>query len=174
MLKKIGMALLLAVSSVGVNAAPSSLDLTDDQLYVLNRAYELGQNMDYGMTFAAIALTESQAGKDLVNNVSGDYGVFQNNLHYTVRGLERKLGYKMTAKQVRDLKKGLIENMELSASMTEMNLKYWQEVHGKKAWSKIIASYNAGFNYRGKDGQTYLSKVKANMRKLQNCDCIEQ
>lgn len=173
MLKKICIALLLVCGFANASAS-TKLDLNDNQRYVVNRAYELGQSMDYGMTFAAIALTESQAGEDLVNNVSGDYGVFQNNLHYTVRGLEKKLGYKMSAKQIRDLKKSLIENMELSASMTEMNLKYWQEVHGKKAWSKIIASYNAGFNYRGKDGQTYLAKVKANMRKLQKCDCIAE
>ncbi|ADM79909.1 Vs.1 conserved hypothetical protein [Aeromonas phage phiAS5] len=173
MLKKFALLLALMGSAFNANAT-NDLDLNENQLYVVNRAYELGQSMDYGMTFAAIALTESQAGEDLVNNVSGDYGVFQNNLRYTVRAIEKETGYKMSPKQVRDLKKGLIENMELSASMTELNLKYWQSVHGKKSWSKVIASYNAGFNYRGKDGQTYLAKVKSNMRKLQNCDCIAQ
>lgn len=156
--------------------------LTPNQSYVVNRAYEIGSTIplgeytgsNYGMTYAALALTESSAGQSLVNEKSGDYGVFQNNLKYTVRALEQKIDRKMTKKEVRHLKTSLVNNMELSASMTAINIEFWEKVHGKRSWSKIVASYNAGYAYNGEVGQNYLAKVKSNMKLLKKCRCIKE
>jgi len=153
--------------------------LTTEQQYVVNRAYEIGSTIprgvsDYGMTYAAIALTESSAGQSLVNNKTGDYGVFQNNLKYTVKAVEQIRGTKMTNKEIKDFKKHLTNNLEFSASMTGINIEFWEKVHGKHNWSKIISSYNAGYNYQGEAGQNYLAKVKNNMRLLKKCNCIKE
>lgn len=168
--------LLLTSTTTAVNAMSTKECnfLNDDQKAVVTRAYQLGEDIDYGMTFAAIALTESNAGENLINKKSGDYGVFQNNLKYTVRSLEQIQGRKMTRAEVNNLRSNLITNMELSASMAQVNIDFWKKVHGDESWSKIIASYNAGYNYSGSKGQEYLTKVKTNLRKLKNCDCIER
>lgn len=167
----------------GFVSQPEKCDfLNQQQSYVVNRAYEIGSTVplgeytgsNYGMTYAAIALTESSAGQRLVNEKSGDYGVFQNNLKYTVKALEQKLDKKMTNKEVRHLKKQLTNDLELSASMTGINIEFWEKVHGKHAWSKIVASYNAGYNYNGDVGQEYLTKVKSNMKLLKKCKCIKE
>ena len=152
--------------------------LTTEQQYVVNRAYELGSTIprgvsDYGMTYAAIALTESSAGQFLVNSKTGDYGVFQNNLKYTVKAVEQKRGFKMSNKEVKEFKRHLTNSLEFSASMTGINIEFWEKVHGKQNWSKIIASYNAGYSYNDEVGKQYLTKVKTNMRLLKKCNCIK-
>ena len=174
-LKKIGIFSLLLLSTT-VNAMPTKecTFLNEDQKQVVTRAYQLGEDSDYGMTLAAIALTESTAGERLVNNVSGDYGVFQNNLKNTVRMIEQRTGSRMSYRQIQGLKKNLIANMDESGMYAQMNIEFWEQVHGKEAWSKIVASYNAGYNYSGSKGQTYLAEVKNNLRKLRNCNCIER
>ena len=169
---KKGMVGLLALFAVTANATKCDF-LDDDQKFVVNRAYELGQKSGYGMTLAALALTESSAGKYLINNVSQDYGVFQNNIKYTSRRIEQITGAPMNKRQVANLKKNLATDIHESATYALLELEFWAARHNYN-WKRTIASYNAGFAWSGKAGQTYLAKVSKNLRLLESCNCIQK
>lgn len=172
LIKYIGL-VTLVLTSLSVNAAEdrkcSFLD--DEQKYVVTRAYEIGSEVGYADTLAAIALTESDAGKNLVNARSGDYGVFQNNIKYTVRRIEQLTGAPMSNRQIRGLKKTLVTDMEESATYSIMELTYWAKRHNNN-WRKTIASYNEGHDWRSKKAQNYVASVSRNMQRLKSCNCI--
>lgn len=172
LMKQLGL-VTLVLTSLSVNAAEDRTCsfLDDEQKYVVTRAYEIGADVGYADTLAAIALTESEAGKNLVNARSGDYGVFQNNIKYTVRRIEQITGAPMSRKQISGLKKTLVSDMEESATYSIMELNYWAKRHNNN-WRKTIASYNEGHDWNSRKAQKYVARVSRNMQKLKSCNCI--
>ncbi|QAY01184.1 transglycosylase SLT domain protein [Aeromonas phage Aswh_1] len=161
--------ILLSLTSLTANAVVyENKELTENQIYTIQRAYELGNESGYGLTLAAIALTESRAGVNLINKKSGDYGVFQNNLRSTTKRIEQLTGSKMSYRSRIKLRNELINSMESSANYALMELDYWKKVRGGN-WRKVVESFNAGYG----SNKTYVETVAQNVRFLRNCDCIK-
>lgn len=166
--------ILLLLTSISANAVMyENRELSDDQIYTIQRAYELGEPTGYGLTLAAIALTESRAGKFLINNRTGDYGVFQNNLKYTAKRVEILTGSKMSWKSRQLLRKELINSMESSANYALMELDYWRDVR-KGDWKMVVKSYNAGYSPNSPAGIEYYERVAKNIKFLRSCGCYRQ
>ncbi|ADQ53426.1 Vs.1 conserved transglycosylase SLT domain protein [Aeromonas phage 65] len=166
--------ILLLLTSISANAVMyENRELTENQIYTIQRAYELGESSGYGLTLAAIALTESKAGKFLINNRTGDYGVFQNNLKYTVKRVEQLTGSKMGWKHQRKLRSELIASMETSANYALMELEYWKEVRNGD-WKMVVKSYNAGYSPNSSAGIEYYERVAKNIKFLRSCGCYRQ
>lgn len=166
--------LLAAIMLLSTSAIASpSLKLDVDQIDTLNRAYQIGESKDLGLTLAAIAMTESSAGKYKSNDVTGDYGVFQTNLKYTVKAIEQKTGAKMSWRQVRNLKQRLIDDMDTSGTHALIALEYWLDRHNGD-WSKAVRSYNAGNNWNSSAGKEYLTKVTKNLRLIKQNNVIQK
>ena len=161
---------LLILSSLTANAVIyQNRELTDEQIYTIQRSYELGESSGYGLTLAAIALTESHAGVNIKNDKSGDYGVFQNNLKSTVKRVEQLTGAKMTWRERQRFKKELLSSMETSGNYALMELQFWDKSRSGN-WRKVVESYNAGY---GKNPD-YVDKVAKNLKFLRSCGCIQR
>lgn len=131
---------------------------TPEQLLTMQRAYEAGDKIDMNYTMAAIALQESNAGEQLVNHRTRDYGVFQNHLK-TVASREG-------VKPSKHLANKLVKNFDYSADHAVKELEYWKQVR-KDRLQDVLASYNAGFNMKA--GRKYANEVMDKIAMLQNC-----
>lgn len=131
---------------------------TPEQLLTMQRAYEAGDKIDMNYTMAAIALQESNAGEQLVNHRTKDYGVFQNHLK-TVASREG-------VKPSKHLANKLVKNFDYSAEHAVKELEYWKQVR-KDRLQEVLASYNAGFNLKA--GRKYANEVMEKIAMLQNC-----
>lgn len=168
MVKKIVLGLFMFFSIAANAHEDPTKDLTDEQKYVLVRAYEIGNERGYGLTLAAIALKESRAGKYLVNNRSKDYGVFQNNIKSTTRRIEMLTGHKMDWKTVQALKTELVSSLETSANYAMMELEYWDRVH-KGNWRRVVESYNAGYGRN----PVYVEAIAKNIQYLKKSKILK-
>lgn len=138
--------------------------LTSSQIKTLKMSYEYGEDnlgKGWGKVMVGIAHKESQFGKFVVNNKTQDYGVFQNHLKTVVK--RNKIKYPVKAK------KRLIRDFHYSADESRKEIEFWKKVHGEKNLKKILASYNAGYNYKGAAGQTYMKEVTKSIKLMQTC-----
>ena len=138
--------------------------LTVNQIKTLNMSYRYGEEnlgKGWGKVMVGIAHRESQLGVKLINNKTKDYGVFQNHLKTVVK----RNNIKSPAKA----KKRLINDFHYSADESRKEIEFWKKVHGEKNIKKILASYNAGYNYNGTKGKTYSKDVLDSVKLMQAC-----
>jgi len=157
--------LLCCFLPVGVQA-DSCPRLTDSQVSVLQRSYDLGKDADMGWTLAAIAYRESSAGRFLIDASGPSFGAHQ----ILLRTATRRMNI-TDSMQKNILAQRLVEDVDLSASLALEELKFWRRLHGNN-WNNLWASYNAGYNYRGTSGQKYAKMIGKHIKQLKNCKTI--
>lgn len=136
------------------------------QKHNLSFAYSYGEPYDLGYTLAAIALTESNAGKWRLNVRTNDLGLFQINATTAENTLKLERYYDKL-----ELHQDLIYNDRLGAEIAVSVLKHFKH----RGWKGMVMSYNEGNRWlRDKQSKTkaekYLTKVSSSVKILQQCE----
>lgn len=116
----------------------------------------------------AIAVVESEFGRYNINLKDPSCGI----THININTYMKRHNLEDTVFNRNKACQDLINSPALSVANTIEELLYWQEQHCKNnkctqaQWLKVWASYNAGWNYDGKQGQTYARKIQELVRKV--------
>ena len=146
--------------------ADSVESYSEDQLYILAKSKMYGYQYDVQYTMAAIASIESEAGLDVINVDSEDFGIWQNN----IKSVLSRHSLKKTSANKNRFASKLVKDERFAAQETIDELRFWMKVHGKD-WRKIWSSYNCGYNYDSKKAVDYASKIRkkiAEIKKFEN------
>jgi hypothetical protein len=158
--------LFFVLSSANALECPA---FSENQLKVLNKAFEYGVEFDLSHTLAVIALSESSAGVKLVNDKSRDYGVFQANRHYLCiqEGADTEGSCNSAVLNV-------VVDMEFAAKHALITLKYWRNYHKNSFdwYNLMIRSYNEGFSYNGPAADIYIALFRKNMKIINDCTTV--
>ena len=126
---------------------------------MLKNIYEFGKPYDLGYSLAAIAWKESNVGKFMINLQDPSCGFFHNNINTVMS----RRGITDTPFNRNVLCQKLINDVPYSASEAVAELAYWRTVH-KTNYTKIWASYNAGWSYT--NGLNYSQDIKNRIKVL--------
>ena len=150
----------IGIAYVHADECAPLFSITDNQWDVLQQAYDTGAPHDLGNTMAAIAWTESTAGKYKVNTHSKDFGVMQNNIKTAVarRNVQGRYATKELITQ-------LVVNDQLSIDLALEELLYWK-TH-TDSWANMVSAYNNGWAY--KHGTVYLEEISKSTRLMMKC-----
>lgn len=144
--------LLLLIYSI------SLLALDTSQQTVKNYVFQKGKQFNLEYTLTAIAWEESQYGKYKINLKDPSCGIFQIMPKYLINRTELEDTHWNHSR----LCERLIIDNDFSISAAILELKYWENYWKSKGvdrvWSRMVASYNGGFN-ANLDSE-YLSKIK--------------
>ena len=122
--------------------------MPEEKFKKLLQAYVYGIIHDWEFTLPAIAWKESNFNTKAVSKV-GALGTYQVMPRYHAKASGEKVEY---------VKKKLIKDQVYASTASANNLNYWKWYHGDEAYTKILASYNAGFNVKA--GLEYAKDVK--------------
>ena len=136
-------------------------NLSNDQRYIMVKTFMLAKKYDYEYTMTAIAWQESDFGKYVINLQDPSFGVF----HNLIESVANRHNVKGKWHKSR-LAEALIKDYNFSFVEALSELKYWESVYKKQphSWSKIVSSYNSGWNY--KNGKEYLDRIKEKIKVL--------
>ena len=112
-------------------------------------------------TLMALAIKESSVGKNLVNPISNDYGLFQSN----IKSVIKRQKVSDTIYNRRYFANKLVYDVGFSTANAIVEIDYWKKVH-KNNWIKIWASYNTGWKYNSDIGIQYATSVFDIIKKL--------
>jgi hypothetical protein len=165
-MKNLILATLLVVFSTSSQARQCPVlayeGLTDNQMGVMYKAYQAGKEHDMAYSLAAIAWKESSAGKYMVNLQDPSAGAF----HITINNALVYLKWEDTNFNRNRAAQLLIEDFQLAANFAMINLQFWKDQYGSN-WTKIWASYNAGYNW--KNGVKYSQDIARKIKKIKLC-----
>ncbi|MDZ7817915.1 MAG: transglycosylase SLT domain-containing protein [Aliarcobacter sp.] len=130
-------------------------------ILILKKIKSLTDDNYMKYSLMAIAIKESSVGKNLVNNASKDYGLFQANIKSVIR--RQKVAD--TIYNRRYFAQKLVYDVGFSTANAIVEIDYWKKVH-KDNWIKIWASYNTGWNYSSDTGVKYATSVFDIIKKL--------
>ena len=139
----------------------NSLGLSKMDIEILKKIKSLTDDNYMKYTLMAIAIKESSVGKNLVNSVSNDYGLFQANIKSVIR--RQKVEDTITNR--RYFAQKLVYDVGFSTANAIVEIDYWKKVH-KDNWMKIWASYNTGWRYNSNTGVKYATSVFDIIKKL--------
>jgi hypothetical protein len=141
----------------------NSLGLSQKDIVILKKIKSLTDDKMMKYTLMALAIKESSVGKNQINLVTNDYGVFQGNIKSVIRrqNVEDNLNTR------KFLSKKLLSDAGFAMANAIEEVNYWRKVH-KENWPRIWASYNTGWNYKTKTGLAYSSDVFEIIKKLKN------
>lgn len=156
----IGVALATSVFAGTLKSDFQKLD--PNQKYVLNETFVKGKEFNLGLTMAAIAWHESQAGAIPVNLADPSCGVF----HNLITSVANRHGIRNTSFNRNVLCTRLVRDFDFSFSEALSELKYWENYYKKqpKAWEMTVRSYNAGFT--PENGGNYYKAIRSKVRFL--------
>lgn len=160
-MKKLLILFLIIFSLSSSTALANSLGLTKTDLIILNKIKSLTDEPMMKYTLMAIAIKESSVGKNQINYVSNDYGLFQSNIksvlrrQYVADNYQNRLFFA----------KKLLNDVGFATANAIVEIDYWRGVH-KDNWPKIWASYNTGWSYKGETGFNYASSILSIIKKL--------
>ena len=127
-MKKIIILFLLIVNLCYSN----SLGLTNTDIIILKKIKSLTNDNFMKYTLMAIAIKESSVGKQLINNVSKDYGLFQANIKSVIR--RQKVQDNIYNRNY--FAKKLVYDAGFSTANAIVEIDYWRNVH-KDNWIKV-------------------------------------
>lgn len=167
---------MLTLSGV-TTAADCQIDFSPEQIKTMQKSYDYAKREDLGYTLASIGWQESSAGVNLVGNwikpkthpeynMWRAYGTFHNLLK-TVMVREECDEYDTCGVFIRDR---LLYDFNFAASHAMKELNYWMRVRGGN-WSKAVASYYAGWQY--KRGDFYYKDIASKVKYLKRCKIIK-
>lgn len=145
---------------------PTACKIFDaSQKKVLRDAFNAGKKRKYSWTLAAIVWQETSAGKTLINWNDPSFGAFQINIKTAAKRYKA-----VTTGDQLILAEELHNNINMGAMAAMDELDFWKGVH-KGNWSKMVASYNGGYNWKGKHPQAYRNNLlkKVNFLKKNRC-----
>ena len=156
-MKKIIILFLLSITITFGN----SLGLSKMDIIILKKIKSLTDDNYMKYTLMAIAIKESSVGKNLINPISNDYGLFQAN----IKSVIKRQKVKDTIDNRKYFAQKLVYDVGFSTANAIVEIDYWKTVH-KDNWIKIWASYNTGWSYRTETGITYATSVFDIIKKL--------
>lgn len=142
--------------------------MSEGQLKVLTAAYTDGHRHGLGESMRAICWQESSCGIDLVNKedgTEGSYGYFGANPVIVATRVFKTWPNRPTNNQIAICKNALM-NFEYGSKQCVAELQYWLDEYLRGEWSKVWASYNAGYDYE--DGREYARDIKEKIMFLRN------
>lgn len=143
--------------------------MSDAQHSVAAWAYAFGQPHGFGETMRAIAWQESSFGADQDNpkdKHGGSYGIFGNGAKVVARRFRKEFPVGINEEsRLRLVIFRLKSDREFAAKACLAELRYWYREHGE-IWSRIWASYNAGWEWDSSDGRRYARQIKEKIKFL--------
>ena len=139
----------------------NSLGLSQMDILILKKIKSLTDDNYMKYTLMAIALKESSIGKNLINPISNDYGLFQSN----IKSVIKRQKVSDTIYNRRYFANKLVYDVGFSTANAIVEIDYWKKVH-KNNWIKIWASYNTGWKYNSDIGIQYATSVFDIIKKL--------
>lgn len=139
----------------------NSLGLSTSDIATLKKIKSLTNDKMMKYTLMALAIKESSIGKNQINSITNDYGVFQGN----IKSVIRRQSVEDNSATRKFLSEKLLNDagFAMANAITEVN--YWRKVHNEN-WAKVWASYNTGWSYNTKTGLAYSSDVFNIIKKL--------
>ena len=155
-----------AASDVAGAIEGCKIDFSEQQLYTLHDAYNVGKQTQRGYTLATIAWQESSAGTRLQHSdgphwSQKSYGVF----HNLLSTIKERDGCRRA--DCSDKKKRLLRDFQYSATKAIEELDYWKTRLGHPG--KAVAAYNTGNNWNSSKGKAYLRKINTKIVYLKTC-----
>ena len=142
-------------------AFSNSLGLSETDIIILKKIKSLTDDRMMKYTLMALAIKESSVGKNQINLVTNDFGVFQGNIKSVVR--RQNIDDNLNTR--RFLAKKLLSDAGFAMANAIEEVNYWRKVH-KEDWPRVWASYNTGWSYKTKTGLAYSNDVFEIIKKL--------
>lgn len=168
---------LLAALSINVSAKDICQSYPTDGVHnypfdlqqesVIKKAYQLGVPSDLGLSLAAIAWQESNAGQFNINWNDPSFGPF----HILIKTGATRAGIKGYYRKI-ELAQQLMFDIELGAAFATQELLYWKgrfKRKGQMRWHNVWAAYNGGNNHKGEDAQNYAKSIRSRIDWLKQC-----
>ena len=153
--------ILIVLSLFYSFAFSNSLGLSDKDILVLKKIKSLTDDKMMKYTLMALAIKESSVGKNQINLVTNDFGVFQGNIKSVVR--RQNIDDNLNTRNF--LAKKLLSDAGFAMANAIEEVNYWRKVH-KEDWPRVWASYNTGWSYKTKTGLAYSNDVFEIIKKL--------
>ncbi len=153
--------ILIVLSLFYSFAFSNSLGLSDKDILILKKIKSLTDDKMMKYTLMALAIKESSVGKNQINLVTNDFGVFQGNIKSVVR--RQNIDDNLNTR--RFLAKKLLSDAGFAMANAIEEVNYWRKVH-KEDWPRVWASYNTGWSYKTKTGLAYSNDVFEIIKKL--------
>ena len=153
--------ILIVLSLLYSVAFSNSLGLSDKDILVLKKIKSLTDDKMMKYTLMALAIKESSVGKNQINLITNDFGVFQGNIKSVVR--RQNIDDNLNTR--RFLAKKLLSDAGFAMANAIEEVNYWRKVH-KEDWPRVWASYNTGWSYKTKTGLAYSNDVFEIIKKL--------
>ena len=153
--------ILIVLSLLYSVAFSNSLGLSDTDIIILKKIKSLTDDRMMKYTLMALAIKESSVGKNQINLVTNDFGVFQGNIKSVVR--RQNIDDNLNTR--RFLAKKLLSDAGFAMANAIEEVNYWRKVH-KEDWPRVWASYNTGWSYKTKTGLAYSNDVFEIIKKL--------
>jgi hypothetical protein len=153
--------IIIIVSLFYSFAFSNSLGLSDKDIVILRKIKSLTDDKMMKYTLMALAIKESSVGKNQINLVTNDFGVFQGNIKSVVR--RQNIDDNLNTR--RFLANKLLSDAGFAMANAIEEVNYWRKVH-KEDWPRVWASYNTGWSYKTKIGLAYSNDVFSIIKKL--------
>ncbi|ANV97568.1 hypothetical protein BBW65_01530 [Helicobacter enhydrae] len=139
-----------------------------DQLDVIEYAYNYGNKYGLGYTMAAIAWQESCAGRYRINFADPSAGIYHAYLPNVIKRHYKKQDTPFRRNVVAE---ELISNRTFASKIALEELLYWRKIR-KNDWKAIIKSYNKGFSWennpnKDKQAEAYYQGIAHKVKVLQ-------
>ena len=155
--------LLLQASKIDNKLDKELLTLTTSQKVVLMKTFMKAKKIDLEYTMTAIAWQESRFGKHKINLSDPSFGIFHNQINSVCK--REKSCTDWAKSRNAEL---LVSNFDFSFKHSSLELmfwkQYWKKKGGARQWSRMVQSYNAGFNFW--NGKKYLIDIKQKIKAL--------
>jgi len=128
---------------------------------ILKEIRKLSKDDMMRYSLMAIAIKESSLGKNPINDVTFDYGMFQSNIKTVIR----RENVEDNTQNREYLSKKLVNEAGFSAVNAIKEINYWKKVHNNN-WGRIWSSYNTGWKYQSVTGAKYANSIFEIVRRL--------
>ena len=142
-------------------AYSNSLGLSNTDIIILKKIKSLTDDKMMKYTLMALAIKESSVGKNQINLISNDFGLFQSNIKSVIR--RQKVPDNIHNR--RYFAQKLLDDVGFATANAIVEIDYWRKVHDEN-WVKVWASYNTGWKYKSDTGLAYASHVFDIIKKL--------
>ena len=142
-------------------AFSNSLGLSDTDIIILKKIKSLTDDTMMKYTLMALAIKESSVGKNQINLISNDFGLFQSNIKSVIR--RQKVQDNLFNRKYFANK--LLSDVGFATANAIVEIDFWRKVH-RENWVKVWASYNTGWSYKSDTGLVYATNVFDIIKKL--------
>jgi hypothetical protein len=142
-------------------AFSNSLGLSETDIIILKKIKSLTDDRMMKYTLMALAIKESSVGKNQINLISNDFGLFQSNIKSVIR--RQKVQDNLFNRKYFANK--LLSDVGFATANAIVEIDFWRKIH-KENWVKVWASYNTGWSYKSDTGVIYATNVFDIIKKL--------